>query len=176
MANSVGGSTIPDLRTRLDVNTEEISRCFVAICVGGIVGALLGVVGDRFRWAADVILSVCMVGASVVFMLRPWSMYLEVLIVLSFIEGMFWTCLNAGSTFHSTANRTQITNDFRCSRSVDDDAVVGRRRQRAHAHAALRISSRRDGRPLYRFLLHVNGSAEQKRHFRPSRRQHNNND
>ena len=97
MANSIAAATVPALRTRLGVDTEEFSRSFAAMSVGGMLGAVLGVVGDRYRSSADGIMSFCMAVAAVAFMLRPWSAYLPVLIVLAFIEGVAWTCMNAST-------------------------------------------------------------------------------
>ena len=47
MANATAGSTVPDMRTRLGVDMEEYSRTFAAMSIGGMIGAPLGVVGDR---------------------------------------------------------------------------------------------------------------------------------
>ena len=47
MSHSIGSSTVPDMRTRLGVNTEEYSRSYAAMSVGGMLGAPLGILGDR---------------------------------------------------------------------------------------------------------------------------------
>ena len=109
MANSISGATNPDLRTRLDVNTEEFSRSFAAGSVGGMLGSVLGVMGDKFRSASDGIMSLTMTIAAVTFMLRPWSTYLEVLIVLSFVEGCAWTCMNASKSQSQQQQSSAVT-------------------------------------------------------------------
>ena len=85
-----------DMRKRLGVTTEEMTRVMALKNIGGLVsGLLVGSVLDRFREHTNLILAVSLVVCGTGTMTQPWSTYLEVLGVLFFIEGL---CQGASDT------------------------------------------------------------------------------
>ncbi|CAH1791769.1 unnamed protein product [Owenia fusiformis] len=88
--SSLVTTTLPDIRMRVDVDYEELSRAMAAGSIGALFGHPVGgVVADRWVRARDLhIIVFCSLQVFTV-AIRPWVRHLWVLGVLTFSEGFF---------------------------------------------------------------------------------------
>lgn len=78
-----------DLRARLDVSTEEMTRVMALKSLGGLFGGFVGgACIDRYRDHCHLFIAVAMLVCGAGTMSQPWSTYLEVLGLLFVIEGI----------------------------------------------------------------------------------------
>lgn len=82
------GPTLPDLKSRVGVNYEEMSRALMVRSLGYLFASLLnGVITDLFPFHVELIASAGYACVVIGVALAPWSRALWVLAVCFFLQG-----------------------------------------------------------------------------------------
>ena len=97
---------LPDLRDRLEITTEEITRVMSLKSIGGLAGGFSGgAFMDRFRDRSHLFIAAALMACGIGTMLQPWSTYMEVLGLLYTVEGICQGIYDTGQSHGSLLSR-----------------------------------------------------------------------
>ena len=97
MASELVGPTLPDLKDRMRVNYEEVSRVLVGRGIGSLIGAVVGgFINERFYRLIDLFMAVCLVLLSVSTIVIPFSRVLALTAAMFAVNGFADGFINTG--------------------------------------------------------------------------------
>ena len=95
--NEVVGPTLPDLKSRVSSNYEQISRVFSARSAGLFIGSIVGgFLHDRFTRRRDLLLTIALVISGLTIAAAPWCTRLWELGVVFHLMGHGHALLTTG--------------------------------------------------------------------------------